>query len=202
MVPKNEVRRLRTGLPADVLLVLDAAYAEYVDRPDYDPGNGIVDAGGDNTVMTRTFSKIFGLGGMRIGWAYGPAPVVDVLNRTRSPFNISLASQAAATAALSEPGWIETLRSHNTRERPRLTNALRELGITVWPSEGNFVLADFGTAERAGAADAHLRGRGIIVRAVRSYGLPHCLRITVGTTEEVGLVIDAAADFVRNAPVG
>lgn len=202
MVPAAEVRRLRAGLPGDVLLVLDAAYAEYVDRPDYDPGNRIVDAGGDNTVMTRTFSKIFGLGGMRIGWAYAPAPVVDVLNRTRSPFNVTLASQAAATAALSEPGWIETVRSHNTRERARLTNALRELGITVRPSEGNFVLADFGTAERAGAADAHLRGRGIIVRAVRGYGLPHCLRITVGTTEEVGLVIDAAADFVRNASVG
>jgi histidinol-phosphate aminotransferase len=139
---------------------------------------------------------------MRIGWAYAPTPVVDVLNRTRSPFNVSLASQAAATAALSEPGWIETLRSHNARERARLTNALRELGITVRPSEGNFVLADFATAERARAVDAHLRSRGIIVRAVTSYGLPHCLRITVGTTEEVGLVIDAAADFVRNASVG
>jgi histidinol-phosphate aminotransferase len=195
MLPHAEVARLRAGLPADVLLVLDAAYAEYVSRPDYDPGVRLVDAG-DNTVMTRTFSKVFGLGGMRIGWAYAPPAVIDVLNRVRAPFNVSIAAQEAAIAALAEPGWVEKGREHNLRYRPILARGLEAAGIKVWPSEGNFVLADFETPERAKAADAFLRTRGIIVRPVAGYGLPHCLRITVGTAEEVGLVVDAMTAFM------
>ena len=135
----------------------------------------------DNTVMTRTFSKVFGLGGMRIGWCYAPPAVVDVLNRVRGPFNVSVAAQAAAIAALAEPGWVEKGRDHNADWRPKLAAGLAAAGIKVWPSEGNFVLADFGAPEKAEAADAFLRKRGIIVRGVRGYGLPHCLRITVGT---------------------
>ena len=192
----EDVARLRAGLPADVLLVLDAAYAEYVARPDYEAGARLVDAG-DNTVMTRTFSKVFGLGGMRIGWAYGPAAVVDVLNRVRAPFNVSIAAQAAAIAALAEPGWVEKGRDHNLRYRPILARGLADAGIKVWPSEGNFVLADFGAPERAQAADAFLRTRGIIVRPVGGYGLPHCLRITVGTAEEVAAVVAAMGAFMR-----
>ncbi len=184
MLPYEEVARLRAGLPAEVLLVLDAAYAEYVERPDYDPGIRLVNAT-DNTVMTRTFSKIFGLGGMRIGWAYGPPAVIDVLNRVRAPFNVSIAAQAAAIAALAEPGWVEKGRAHNSEYRPKLAAGLTAAGIKVWPSEGNFVLADFATKARAEAADAHLRRRGVIARPVGGYGLPHCLRITVGTAEEV-----------------
>jgi len=194
MLPFEEVARLRAGLPEDVLLVLDAAYAEYVERPDYDPGVRLVNAA-ENTVMTRTFSKIFGLGGMRIGWAYAPAAVIDVLNRVRAPFSVTLASQAAAIAALAEPGWVEKGRAHNREYRARLTEGLRAEGVKVWPSEGNFVLADFGTAEQAAAADTFLRLRGVIVRPVRAYALPQCLRITVGTAEEVGLVIEALRDF-------
>jgi histidinol-phosphate aminotransferase len=196
-VPRDEVARLRARLPADVLLVLDAAYAEYVERPDYDPGIALVDAG-DNTVMTRTFSKIFGLGGMRIGWAYAPPAVVDVLNRVRAPFNVTLASQAVAMAALAEPGWVEKGRAHNREYRAILTQGLRKAGIKVWPSEGNFVLADFGTRERADAADAALRARGIIVRKVGGYGLPQCLRITVGLAEEVEQVIETLRDFMAH----
>jgi histidinol-phosphate aminotransferase len=195
MLPQTEVERLRAGLPADVLLVLDAAYAEYVDRPDYDPGVKLVDAG-DHTVMTRTFSKIWGLGGMRIGWAYAPPAVIDVLNRVRAPFNVSIAAQAAAIAALAEPGWVETGRAHNAKARAALTESLQQVGIRVWPSEGNFVLADFETPERAGAADAYLRTRGIIVRALGGYDLPHCLRITVGTDEEVAMVAETLAAFM------
>ena len=194
MLPFEKVARLRAGLPEDVLLVLDAAYAEYVERPDYDPGVRLVNAA-ENTVMTRTFSKIFGLGGMRIGWAYAPAAVIDVLNRVRAPFSVTLASQAAAIAALAEPGWVEKGRAHNREYRARLTEGLRAEGVKVWPSEGNFVLADFGTAEQAAAADTFLRLRGVIVRPVRAYALPQCLRITVGTAEEVGLVIEALRDF-------
>ncbi|HEY6434160.1 MAG TPA: histidinol-phosphate transaminase [Acetobacteraceae bacterium] len=197
MLPFEEVARLRAGLPEDVLLVLDAAYAEYVDRPDYDPGVKLVKAG-DNTVMTRTFSKIFGLGGMRIGWAYAPGSVVDVLNRVRAPFAVTLASQAAAIAALAEPGWVEKGRAHNTEYRPKLKAGLEAAGVKVWPSEGNFVLADFGTAERANAADAFMRRRGVIARKVGAYGLPHCLRITVGTAEEVSAVVEAARDFMAH----
>jgi histidinol-phosphate aminotransferase len=197
MLPHDQVARLRSGLPPEVLLVLDAAYAEYVMRPDYDPGIKLVDAG-QNTVMLRTFSKIFGLGGMRIGWAYAPPAVVDVLNRVRSPFNVSIAAQAAAIAALKEPGWVEKGRAHNAEYRPKLAAGLQAAGIKVWPSEGNFVLADFVSVERAKAADAFMRKRGVITRPVGGYGLPHCLRITVGTAEEVGIVIDTATAFTRS----
>jgi histidinol-phosphate aminotransferase len=198
MLAQGEVERLRQHLPPEVLLVLDAAYAEYVTRADYDAGVKLVDAG-DNTVMTRTFSKIFGLGGMRIGWAYAPPAVVDVLNRVRGPFNVSIAAQAAGIAALAEPGWLETSRAHNAEYRDVMTARLQKAGIRVWPSEGNFVLADFETPHRAAAANAFLRQRGIIVRAVGGYGLPHCLRITIGTAEEVFLVADALDAFVTNA---
>lgn len=195
MLPYEEVARLRAGLPQEVLLVLDSAYAEYVVRPDYDPGIKLVNAT-DNTIMTRTFSKIFGLGGARVGWAYGPPAVIDVLNRVREPFNVTLASQAAAIAALAEPGWVEKGRDHNLAYRPKLAAGLEKAGIKVWPSEGNFVLADFGTKEKAEACDDHMRSRGIIARRVGGYGLPQCLRITVGTAEDVAAVIEAATEFM------
>jgi histidinol-phosphate aminotransferase len=196
MLRAAEVTRLRRELPPEVLLVIDSAYAEYVTRPDYEPGINLVDAT-DNTVMTRTFSKVFGLGGMRIGWCYAPPEVVNVLNRVRGPFNVSVAAQAAAIAALAEPGWVEKGRDHNAAWRPRLAAGLSAAGIKVWPSEGNFVLADFGTPEVAEAADTFLRKRGIIVRGVRGYGLPHCLRITVGLTEEVEAVVAGLTAFMR-----
>ncbi len=178
--------------------MLDAAYAEYVERPDYDPGVALVDAG-ENTVMLRTFSKIYGLGGLRVGWAYAPAGVVDALNRVRGVFNVNRGAQAAAVAALAEPGWVERCRAHNTLWRERLAAALRDCGIKVWPSEGNFLLADFATAAAAAAADAHLRARGIIVRGMAAYDLPQCLRITVGTAEECTLVAETLAAFMAGA---
>jgi histidinol-phosphate aminotransferase len=169
-----EVARLRAGLPDHVLLVIDAAYAEYVERPDYDPGVKLVDAH-DNVVMTRTFSKIFGMGGLRLGWGYAPATVVDLLNRA--------------------PGWVEKSRTHNTSERARVAGVLTQAGIRVVPSEANFVLADFGSAARAEAADAHLRAQGLIVRRVGGYGLPSCLRITIGLAEENDALLGALQDF-------
>jgi histidinol-phosphate aminotransferase len=198
MVPADEVARFRAALPPEVLLVLDAAYAEYVTHPAYDAGVKLVDAT-DNTVMTRTFSKIFGLGGMRIGWCYAPPGVVDVLNRVRGPFNVSVAGQAAAIAALAEAGWVEAGRAHNAEYRPKLAAGIEAAGLKVWPSEGNFVLVDLGTAAAANAADAFLRSSGIIVRKVGGYGLPHCLRVTVGTAEEVGLVVEGFAEFMRQS---
>jgi histidinol-phosphate aminotransferase len=199
LVPEPEMQSLRASLPPDVLLVIDAAYAEYVTRPDYDPGIHLVDAG-DNTVMTRTFSKMFGLGGLRLGWAYAPAAIVANLNRVRSPFNVSLAAHDAGIAALAEPGWLERCRAHNGRERARVAGALREAGIGVTPSEANFVLADLGSPARADAADLHLRARGVIVRRVGGYGLPHCLRITIGLAEENAALIEALTDFAGGHP--
>ena len=198
MLPQAEMERLAKGLPPHVLLLIDAAYCEYVDRPDFDVGTKLVDAA-DNVIMTRTFSKIFGMGGMRLGWCYGPPAVIDVLNRARGPFNVSLLAQEAGVAALAEPHWVEAGRAHNATQRARLTAALEALGIKVWPSEGNFVLADFGLPANADAADAALRRRGILVRAMRAYNLPHCLRITVGTAEECDLVADALADRIVHA---
>ncbi|MES2713518.1 MAG: histidinol-phosphate transaminase [Pseudomonadota bacterium] len=195
ILPQSEVDRLRAGLRGNILLVLDSAYAEYVERPDYDAGAALVDATG-NTVMTRTFSKIFGLGGMRVGWCYAPADVVDVLGRIRGPFNVNLAAMEGAIAALAEPGWIEKNLAHNSEWRARVASALTDAGIKVWPSEGNFVLADFGTGAAAQAADAHLKSRGLIVRAMGAYGLPACLRITIGAADENTLLIEALAGFM------
>jgi histidinol-phosphate aminotransferase len=196
LLPQSELEWLRAGLRPDILLVLDSAYAEYVTRPDYDPGTKLVDAT-DNTVMTRTFSKVWGLGGMRLGWAYAPAAVVDVLGRVRGPFNVNGAAMAAGIAALAEPDWIEKSVAHNTAWRAKLAAGLEAAGIRVHPSEGNFLLADFGTAERAKAADGALRRRGLIVRAMGAYALPQCLRITVGTAEECQAVVEALTAFMR-----
>ena len=198
LVPAEELARFRAALPPEVLLVLDSAYAEYVTHPGYDAGVKLVDAT-DNTVMTRTFSKIYGLGGMRIGWCYAPPAVVDVLNRVRGPFNVSVAAQAAAIAALADPAWVEQGCAHNAEYRPKLAAGIEAAGLKVWPSEANFVLVDLETPEAANAADAFLRRQGIIVRKVGGYGLPHCLRVTVGTAEEVGLVVDGFTDFMRQS---
>jgi histidinol-phosphate aminotransferase len=198
VLPQAEVARLRAGLREDILLVLDSAYAEYVTRPDYDAGSRLVDAGGPGTtVMTRTFSKIFGLGGMRLGWCYAPAAVVDVLGRVRGPFNVNAAAMAAGIAALAQTGWVERSVAHNTLWRGRVAASLEAAGIKVWPSEGNFVLADFATAARAKAADEALKQRGLIVRAMGAYGLASCLRITIGTAEECTMVTEALTAFMH-----
>jgi len=196
LLPRAEVERLRAGLRDDILLILDAAYAEYVTDPDYDPGQALVDASG-TTVMTRTFSKIFGLGGVRLGWCYMPPGVADVLSRIRGPFNVNSIAMAAGIAALEEPGWIERSVAHNTQWRAKTVAGLEAAGIKVWPSACNFVLADFEDAAKAKAADAALRARGIIVRGVGGYALPTCLRITIGTAEECGMVVDALTNFMR-----
>jgi len=197
-LPAAEIARLRAALPEEVVLVLDGAYAEYVTAPDWTPGVELVDAG-TNTVMTRTFSKMFGLGGLRLGWAYAPANIVDLLNRTRGPFNASVPAQAAGIAALADRAHTERSLAHNTEWRANTTERLRAAGIAVASSVGNFVLADMEASGRdAAAADAYLRRRGIIVRRVGAYGLPGCLRITIGTAEEMRLLIAALAEFMAS----
>lgn len=194
----DEVRRLRASLPSDVLLVLDAAYAEYVRRNDYEAGLELV-ATTENTVMTRTFSKIFGLAGLRIGWAYCPAAVADALNRIRGPFNLSAPSIAAGAAAMDDWAHIEASVHHNEQWLPWLTTEIEKLGLSVTPSVANFILIHFPDAPNkdAAACDAFLKQRGIILRRVAGYGLPGALRLTVGTEDENKKVRDALAAFVE-----
>lgn len=189
--------RLRERLPAHVLLVIDAAYAEFADRDDYTTGAELVAHG--NVVVTRTFSKIYGLGGVRVGWGYCPADVADILNRLRGPFNVSSIGQAAALAALADTAFVERSATHNARWRRWLTDELRGLGLAVPESAGNFVLARFAAngGRDAVAADAHLKAEGIIVRRVAAYGLPDCLRISIGREDEVRAVASALAAFLR-----
>jgi histidinol-phosphate aminotransferase len=194
LISNAELQRLRENLAPDVLLVIDAAYAEYVDRPDYDGGIALVDAS-DNTVMTRTFSKIYGLGGARLGWGFAPPAIIDVLNRLRGPFNVSSTAAAAGIAALADPNWVTDGRAHNSRARKKLAAQLAAAGLKIHPSEANFLLVDFLTPVRAIEADQYLRNRGIIVRNVKSYGLPSCLRITIGTDEECELIAESLNSF-------
>ena len=192
MIALSEVARLADGLPAQAMLVLDGAYAEYVE--DYDAGAALIAERG-NVVMTRTFSKIYGLGGLRVGWGYGPRAVIDVLNRIRGPFNLSTAALAAAEAAVRDVAWVRRCRSENARWRDWLARTLAEMGVPSDVATANFVLARFADPAEAEACDAHLRGEGIIVRRVAGYKLPHCLRITVGDEASCRRVAHAIGQF-------
>ena len=193
-----DLKRLRAGLPATALLVIDAAYAEYVARNDYTAGVDLADAC-DNVVMTRTFSKIFALGGLRLGWAYCPPAVADVLNRIRGPFNVSSAAQAAGVAALEDLAHTDASRAHNDIWLPWLARELSSLGLDVVPSVGNFVMVGFPAEgpKTAAAAYAFLATRGIIARAIANYGLPYHLRITIGLEDEMRAVVGALAEFLK-----
>jgi histidinol-phosphate aminotransferase len=192
MVGEADLARLADGLPPQALLALDGAYAEYVEG--FDAGAGII-AGRDNVVMTRTFSKIYGLGGLRVGWAFGPQEVIDALHRVRGPFNLSAPALAAAEAAVRDRAWVQRCRSENARWREWLARRLAEVGVASDVATANFVLARFADAAEANACDEHLRGEGIIVRRVAGYKLPHCLRITVGDEASCRRVAHAVAQF-------
>jgi len=192
MVSAAEVARLAEGLPPQALLVLDGAYAEYVDG--YDGGAALVDAR-QNVVLTRTFSKIYGLGGLRIGWGYGPRHVIDVLNRIRGPFNLSTTQLETAEAAVRDQDHVVRCRAENTRMRSWLAGALAELGVPSDTSMANFILARFASREEAEACDAYLNAQGLIVRRVAGYKLPHCLRITIGDEAACRQVAHAVAQF-------
>ena len=196
-IPHGEVRRLHSGLPSDTLLVIDAAYSEYVRRNDYEAGLELV-ATTSNTVMTRTFSKIYGLAALRLGWAYCPAAVADVLNRVRGPFNVTAPAIAAGIAALADTAHTDKAVAHNDKWRPWVTAEVQKLGIEVTPSIGNFVLMHFPAAKGkdANSADEHLKSRGIILRRVAAYGLPDCLRMTIGTEADNRAVVAALAEFM------
>jgi histidinol-phosphate aminotransferase len=194
-LPNEEVRRLRKGLPGHVLLVIDAAYSEYVRRNDYEAGLELV-ATTSNTVMTRTFSKIYGLAALRLGWAYCPAAIADVLNRVRGPFNVNAPALAAGVAALADRAHVERAVAHNDKWLPWVAAEIGKLGLEVTPSVGNFVLIHFTSPQDAIAADEHLKSRGIILRRVAAYGLPNCLRMTIGTEDDNHKVVAALKSFL------
>jgi histidinol-phosphate aminotransferase len=195
-MPFSEVRRLHAALPDDVLLVLDAAYAEFVRRNDFSAG---IELAGEttNVLMTRTFSKIYGLAALRIGWAYGPEGVIDALHRVRLPFNVSAAAIAAGVAAMEDIGFMEMTSAHTEAEIDRVRTALGAVGIETAPSVANFVLTTFASEAACDAADAHLRGRGIIVRRMGVYGLNRSLRISIGTTAQNDALIAELQEFAR-----
>lgn len=188
-----ELRRLHAGLRPDILLVVDSAYAEYVTAADYTVGIDLVDAA-ENVVMVRTFSKM-GIAGERVGWMYGPAHVVDAINRIRGPFNVTLSGQAAAAAAARDVAFTAELRAHNARWRDWLSGALAGNAIQVPPSQGNFVLALFADAETARAAFTALRDMGLLVREMHSYGIANGLRISIGLEPHMRAVVEVLRAF-------
>ena len=192
MISAGEVARLARGLPPQAILVLDGAYAEYVEG--FDAGLSLIEAM-QNVVMTRTFSKIYGLGGLRIGWGYGPRDIIDVLNRIRGPFNLSNTQLETAEAAVRDQEFVNRCRAENARMRHWLAEALAAVGVPSDTSMANFVLARFASEAEAAACDEYLQSQGLIVRRVSGYKLPNCLRITVGDEPSCRRVAHAIGQF-------
>ncbi|WP_232491522.1 histidinol-phosphate transaminase [Novosphingobium kaempferiae] len=198
---KGEIARLHTALPSDVLLVLDQAYGEYVAAEDEDGAMALA-AAHDNVLVTRTFSKIFGLAGERIGWGTGAPGIVATLNRIRGPFNVSSTGQAMALAALGDPAFVEASRVHNRDERARFVEKLEALGnhgLRPLPSQANFVLILFEGALTAETAFEGLADRGYIVRWLPGQGLPQALRITIGKPHDMDAIAEALREMAESA---
>ena len=195
---RNELAALHAGLPPQVVLVLDGAYAEFATDPRYDDGLDLA-RDQDNVIVTRTFSKLHGLAALRIGWAYCPPMIADAIDRIRAPFNTSIAAQQAAVASLADTEFQQRSRDHVAYWRPWLTQQLGGLGLDVVPSQANFVLVGFPATpgRTAREAEAWLAARGLIVRGVGNYGLPDHLRITIGLEEHNRAVIDGLSEFMR-----
>lgn len=198
-IPYSEVKRLHDGLPENVLLVLDGAYAEYVRNNDYSAG---MELAGEmpNVLVTRTFSKIHGLAALRLGWAYGPESVIDAIHRTRGPFNVNAVAQAAGIAAINDDNFQAASIEHNDAELIRVSAAVEKAGFKTYPSVGNFILIRFPeTPGRTSAdADAFLRQNGIVIRNVAVYGLPDCLRASIGTVAQNDQMIAAFEAFSKS----
>ena len=195
LIGSEEVERLADALPEGAMLVLDGAYAEYVNDPDFDAGKDLVESR-ENVVMTRTFSKIYGLGGLRVGWGYAPAHVIDTLNRIRGPFNVSGTGLLAAEAAVLDRDYTEHCFDENAKWREWLAGELREIGIPSDPSSANFILTRFKDEDQARRADEWLKKGSIVVRHVASYGLPECLRITIGDETACRAIAKFLSEFM------
>ena len=195
-LPFTEISRLRQSLPEEVMLVIDAAYCEYVGDSSYSAGDGLVDDTPGNTVVLRTFSKIHGLAALRVGWAYCSSDTALVLHRVRGVFNVSTPAQRAAVASLGDEAHIRNAREHNDVWLPWVASELTRLGLQVTPSAGNFVLAHFADAAQCAAADAYLRSHGIILRPVANYGFPAALRVSVGLDAENRKLLELLGTFI------
>jgi histidinol-phosphate aminotransferase len=199
-LPFDEIKRLRRYLASEALLVLDAAYAEYVRCDDHKSGIELVGTA-DNVVTCRTFSKIYGLAALRLGWLYGPAHAVEALNRIRGPFNVSQPAIAAGVAAMTDVAHTETAAGHNGRWLPWLAQEIGKLGLTATPSVANFLLIHFPIAagRTAADADAFLCASGLILRRLEAFRLPNALRLSVGTEAANRRVIAALSTFMGQA---
>ena len=195
---KQELETLCKALPENILLVLDCAYSEYVTEQDYTDGHEFVSLFG-NVVVTHTFSKIYALGSLRIGWAYGPEGVIDVLNRVRSPFNVNGAAQKAGVAAVKDTAFLQKSVEINNAVKQKFMTDIKKLGLKVHPGAANFVLLDLESPKAANACFEYLKSKGVLVRPVGSYQLPSCLRITIGQEEEMQLVKDSLAGYKASA---
>ena len=194
---RNELHRLHEALPPQVALVLDGAYAEFATDAGFDDGLELA-RGSQNLIVTRTFSKVYGLAALRVGWAYCPAHIADAVDRIRAPFNTSIAGQEAAVAALGDEDFLRRSVEHVDRWRPWLVQQLGGLGLEVIPSQANFVLVGFSRTpgRTAAEAEAWLATHGLIVRGVANYGLPDHLRITVGLEEHNRALVEALSQFL------
>ena len=197
-IGEEDLRHLATELPSSVVLVIDSAYAEYVIDPDYSNGMALVDER-DNAVVIRTFSKAWGLAGLRVGWAYCPPDLVGPMNSVRGLGNVNAIAQAAAVAALSDKDFTVKIRARTIADREKLAKDLKELGLEVVPSATNFVLIRFPDwpEKNAEAASKHLLAEGIILRHVPDHGLPEYIRMTLGTPKECKRVIDSLRHFLE-----
>ncbi|WP_068310650.1 histidinol-phosphate transaminase [Polycladidibacter hongkongensis] len=197
-LPFDEVKRLHAGLPPQCMLVLDAAYAEYVRRNDYEAGIELASRA-ENVIMTRTFSKVYGLAALRVGWGYGPAHVIEALNRIRGPFNMNSGAISAGAAAVRDQAFIEAAVEHNSTWLHWVSEKISALGLKVIPSVGNFVLIEFPetAGKTAAEADVFLQKRGCVLRQVVSYGLPNCLRMSIGSAEANKAVVEGLSAFLN-----
>jgi histidinol-phosphate aminotransferase len=198
---RDEIERLHAGLPGHTILVLDGAYAEFASSPGYTDGLDLA-RGADNILVTRTFSKAYGLAALRVGWGYGPLAVAEAIDRIRPPFNVSIPAQAAAVAALEDDDFIARSKALVETWRPWLAQQLGGLGLETIPSEGNFLLTLFPPTpgRTAAEAEAYLASRGVLVRAVAGYGIPHGLRITVGREADNRALAAGLEAFLATAP--
>ncbi|MEM9989586.1 MAG: histidinol-phosphate transaminase, partial [Pseudomonadota bacterium] len=198
-----EIKDLRAELPPHILLILDGAYAEYMDDPDYTDGADLVaetiGSGADNVVMMRTFSKIYGLGGLRVGWAYAPTSIISILNRLRSPFNVSAPGLKAAVAAMEDQEFVAQNRVHNAKERARIDMALKGLGFQTIPSHGNFILFDAKSPDNAQTLLKTLEGDGVLIRSTASSNLPQHLRVSIGDQPANDAFLQSLTRAVQNA---
>ncbi len=195
-ISASEMKHLHDNLPKNVILAIDDAYSEYATPDDYSDGSELVKTS-ENTVMLRTFSKIYGLSALRLGWMFAPAHIIDAVNRIRGPFNISTPAISAGIAAIRDTGFTQRTKEFNRKWLDWLNTEITKLGLTVHPSIGNFLIVEIPVEKHtAYYANAYLLERGLIVREVVNYGLPNCLRISIGLEEDNKAVVSALKEFL------